>query len=165
MLQKFIFCLILVAFAHCAKSQSFFKPIPKVKATPVRASALRGIAATLAEPDVTFWAVRPIASAVTIFVDGTVEAAAGGGISYQNITQRASDGRNNVNYSISALVLAGGSVIPDKPGDITKFGLMVAALNNTIGFGYAISNRKDIVTNEKKWKGGLMVSWSFNFNN
>lgn len=164
MFKSISFIALFSSISLLTYSQSnFFKPIPKLKKqTAQNRSFLSPVSAT---GDLTFWAIRPIACAATIFVGGTVEAAAGAGISYQNITQRASDGRNYVNYAFSAVSLLGGSVVKDSPTDIEKFGLMVSALNNTVGLGPAASRIEDIVTGKKSWKIGLMVVWTYNFNN
>ena len=159
--KKFVM-LVLLSFSFlCGSAQSFFKPLPKT----LKTTQIKGRATTLAAASpASFWAIRPIASAVTMFIGDAVEAAAGGGISYQNITEQA-DGRFYVNYAFSALMLAGGSVTPSQPSDVGKFGLMVSALNNTIGVGYGISKQEDPVTHDKNWKGGLMIAWTVNFNN
>lgn len=172
--------LVLLGFSFCGYSQSnFFQPIHKIqKPSVVQQSIMQnGRRFAIVTPDATtgdtiFWALRPIVSSATIFVDGTVEVAAGGGFSYQNISQRYSDNRNYVNYAISALVMAGGSVIPKSPSDVEKLGVMVSALNNTVGIGWALSHRKYLpdpinpdLPVKKYWKGGFMVVWSYNFNN
>lgn len=162
-MKTFLVCL-LVFFSGAISAQNFFKPMPKlVKTLPANNRSL-GVAAAV--PDVTVFAFRPVASAVTLYIDGEVQAAAGGGISYQNITQRASDGRNYVNYAFNFVVLAGGAVTDNaNNADIQKFAFYISALNNSIGLGYGMSRQEDPITLKKKYKGGLAVVWTYNFNN
>lgn len=157
--MKLLFLAIFTLITGTITAQAFFKPIPK-QARRVGASAS-------ASGDVTLWAFRPVASAVTLYIDGDVQAAAGGGLSYQNITQRASDGRAYVNYAVNFVTLMGGAVSDNSTNsDITKFAIYLSALNNTVGLGYGLSRQEvDPLTNKKKWKGGLAVVWTYNFNN
>lgn len=161
-MKVFLF-IIAICFSVTLSAQSLFKPIPKL--TPASLKA-RSIVADAVTGDVTFFAVRPVMSAVSLYIDGDVQAAAGGGFSYQNITQKAVDGRSYVNYSFNFVVLAGGGISSqaDK-SDIGKFAGYVAALNNTVGIGYGMSRQQDPITLAKKWKGGLCVVWTYNFNN
>lgn len=159
--------LICILFCITLNAQNFFKPIPKFtkQRSNVPNRAVIGNAVAL-NGDSTFWSIRPIASAVTLYIDGDVQAAAGGGISYQNITQSATTGRNYVNYAASFVILAGGAVNSNaNSGDIEKFALFISALNNTVGLGYGLSRQEDPVTFKRKWKGGLAVVWTYNFNN
>lgn len=160
-LAKGFVVLVILSFSFlCGNAQNFFKPIPPKNKGIVSKKVARVVAA----PPSSFWAIRPIASAVTLFIDGATEAAAGVGISYQNISQDET-GRNYVNYSFNALALAGGSVVPNNPSTVGKFALMISALNGTVSAGYGFSNRIDPVTQKKKWKGGLALAWTVNFNN
>lgn len=152
---------IFIFISGAISAQNFFKPIPRIKTN----TTVRGAAAT-ATGEVTIWALRPVASAVTLYIDGDVQAAAGGGISFQNITQRASDGRSYVNYAANLVILAGGPVTDNaNKSDIQKAALYISALNNTVGLGYGIARQEDPFTLKKKWKGGLAVVWTYNFNN
>ncbi len=166
--MKFKLLLLFVIISGTLTAQNFFKPIPKVIVPkPVQ----RGLMANAVDTngDSTFFSLRPIVSAVNLYIDGDVQLAAGGGLSYQNITQRASDNRNYVNYSFNLIVAAGGSVTSDAPKNgIGKAALYIAALNNTIGLGYGISRQEiqvDPTVTKRKWKGGLAVVWTYNFNN
>ena len=153
-----------MSFSASAQNISFFKPIPKLTKSSTRPAFANAVAAN---GDSTFFALRPIVSAVTLYIDGDVQAAAGGGLSYQNITQRASDGRNYVNYAFNVIVAAGGSVTDDGPKNgIGKAAFYISALNNTVGAGYGISRQQiDPVTLKRKWRGGLAIVWTYNFNN
>lgn len=163
-MKVFLF-IISICLSCTLSAQNFFKPIPNLKSTP-SASFRKSVLADAETGDKTFFALRPVASAVTLYIDGDVQAAAGGGLSYQNITQSAVDGRSTVNYSVNLVVLAGGGISENPtPSSITKAALYVAALNNTIGVGYGISRQEDPVTLKKQWKGGLAIVWTVNFNN
>ena len=164
---KLLLLSLFVTLFISVDAQNFFKPIPRLQSAVQPQRSIRPLAAgiTAISGDSTFFALRPISSAVTIFTGGTTKVAAGVGLSYQNITQRASDGRNYVNYAASILALAGGSVIPNKPTDIASFGAMISALNNAIGAGYALQKVYNPATQKDEWKGGLMVAWTYNFNN
>ncbi len=161
--MKFLLFIIAICFSVTLNAQSFFKPIPKQHAS---ISRITGVLPDASTGDITFYALRPIASAVTLYIDGDVQAAAGGGISYQNITQKASDGRNYVNYAFNLIVAAGGTVTnTDNKSNIGKAVAYISALNNTVGLGYGISSYQDQATQKNKWKGGLAVVWTYNFNN
>lgn len=161
---KFLFAaLAIFALTATTQAQSFFKPIPKAKTATFKS---RGIVPDAGTSDITFFALRPVMSAVTLYIDGDVQAAAGGGVSYQNITQRGSDGRNYVNYAINLIAAAGGSVTGStEKSNIGKAAIYVSALNNTVGAGYGGSMYEDPVTKKNSWKGGLAIVWTYNFNN
>ncbi len=161
--MKFLLFIIAVCFSVTLNAQSFFKPIPKKQSTTLKA---KGVLPDAGTGDITFFAVRPVMSAVSLYIGGDVQAAAGGGFSYQNITQKAADGRSYVNYSANFVILAGGAISQqaDK-SDIEKFAFYIAALNNTVGVGYGMSHQVDPITLKKSWKGGLAVVWTYNFNN
>lgn len=158
--------LIMLAFSFCGNAQSFFKPVAsKVKVPTSKIKGIGAMATSTNEP--TFWMFRPSLIAATLFIGGTVEAAAGTGIAYQNITQKGDDARNYVNYDIGAYVLAGGSIVNPKQNnaDIEKFAIVVTALNGTVGLGYGFSRQENPLTLERKWKGGLALVWKVNLNN
>lgn len=158
-------CLLIITclfFTYALSAQNFFKPIAKIKTS----NNSKFVGTLAANGDITFWSLRPVASAVTLYIDGEVQAAAGGGISYQNITQNANTGRNYVNYAANFVVLAGGAVSGNaNKGDIEKFALYISALNNTVGLGFGVSRQENPETLKRKWKGGLAVVWTYNFNN
>lgn len=161
--MKFVLFIIAICFSVTLSAQNFFKPIKKF--TPATLQS-RGLIAEAETGDITFFALRPIAAAVSLYIEGDVQAAAGGGLSYQNITQRASDSRSYVNYSINLIIAAGGGVSENAtPSNIGKAAFYVAALNNTVGLGYGVSRQQDPVTLKKAWKGGLALVWTYNFNN
>ncbi len=152
--MKLLIIIISTFFSVAVSAQSFFAPIKRIK--PV---AGKGITVT-ASQEPTFWAFRPAAIGATLYIGGTVEAAGGAGIAYQNITQKLPDGRNYVNYDIGIYVLAGGPVTQEAPStDVEKFAIIASALNGTVGAGYAMSRQ------DGKWKGGLALVWKINFNN
>lgn len=170
-MKVLLFSLFIFISIGANAQYSLFKPIPKLaKAKTANGKAFM---ATSVAPngDSTFFALRPIVSAVNLYIDGDVQLAAGGGLSYQNITQRASDGRNYVNYAINLIIAAGGSVTSDAPKNgIGKAALFISALNNTVGLGGGISRQDKIdpldpLNPKRKWKGGLAVVWTYNFNN
>lgn len=154
--------LVMVLLSLCGISQNFFKPIGPV----AKAKQIRGIIATpVVEP--TFWSFRPSLLAATLFIGGTVEAAGGAGIAYQNITQKGPEARNYVNYDIGLYMLAGGSVVrvDSVKSDIEKIALVATALNGTVGLGYAFSRQQSPGNLERKWKSGLCLVWKINLNN
>lgn len=155
--------IIAICFSFVANAQNFFKPLPKYNKSTLQA---RGLVAEAETGDVTFWAIRPVASAVSLYIDGDVQALGGGGFSYQNITQRASDGRNYVNYSFNAVVGIGGAVTDSATkNNLAKAAIYIGALNNMVGLGVGTSRQTDPITLQKKWKFGLAVVWTYNFNN
>lgn len=161
--MKFVLSIIAICFSVTLSAQNFFKPIKKF--TPATLQS-RGLIAEAETGDATFWAIRPVASAVSLYIDGDVQALAGGGFSYQNITQRASDGRNYVNYSFNAIIGLGGAVSDSAvKNNIGKAAIYIGALNNMVGLGVGVSRQKDPITLQKKWKPGLAIVWTYNFNN
>lgn len=161
--------LILISFSLCGFSQSnFVKPIPKMPRISQRINNITGVLTNVVVAEPTFWMLRPAAIAGTLYVGGTVEAAAGVGIAYQNITQKGVEQRNYVNYDIGIYSLLGGSVVSSDSirSDIEKFVLAASALNGTIALGYGLSRQEvDPITQKRKWKGGLFLAWKINFNN
>ena len=164
--MKVLLFTLFVTLSIAANAQ-FFAPIAKKPRTQQRVNNITGAMATVTVAEPTFWMFRPAAIAGTLYVGGTVEAAAGAGIEYQNITQKGPDQRNYVNYGIGAYVLAGGSVVSadSSVADIEKFVVAASALNGTIAVGYGLSRQFDPIADKRKWRGGLFLAWKINFNN
>lgn len=164
--MKVLLFLLFVVITGTASAQFFgrLKPLaqPKQSRTVGRNIALSPV---VTATDSTFWGLRPIVTAATGFIGGTVKAMAGTGISYQNLTYNYATGKYYANYAISALVFAGGSVIPTKPTDVMSAGIMLSFLNNTVGVGAFGGNVASSPTDDKKFKIGFMTTYTINFNN
>jgi hypothetical protein len=138
MFQKIIFFFILVAFAHCARSQSFFSPLPKGKSTAAR-SIMAG--QDVVEPTQT--AFRPIVNVGSYLIGSPDNALlTGGGISYQKLQFNSATGKWTALWSINAL--AWGKVQLNGTSDTGTFlyGLAGGFLNNLVIVGAATDGKK-----------------------
>lgn len=149
-----LFLLVVLLFTIGGLSaQSFFKPVPKVKAqaSPI---TYRGILSTnnqlvispdqpLPVPgkDSSVNAFRPIANMVAYAEPGNI-LMAGAGLSYQHLNWNLTTQKWYCAWSVSAMGWAGGSVAPKTPADAVSYGVMFGVLNNQIMVGPAINSGK-----------------------
>ncbi len=132
---------------HFCCAQSFFKPVPKVKAAPMRYSVGNPFAApqtvlpASAAKDSTMNAFRPIANLAAYAEPGHI-LMAGAGFGLQHLKWDASTQKWYCEWSVSAMGWAGGSVAPATPAQIVSYGVMVGLFNNMVMVGPAINSGK-----------------------
>lgn len=169
--MKLLFSFLICILFSLSVSAQFFGRLDPLSLPKTVKKATNSLVfnATTTSLDSTFWGLRPIVTGATAYIGGTVKAMAGTGISYQNLTYTYpvgnTPGRYYCNYAISALVFAGGSVIPNKPTDIMSGGIMLSFLNNMLGTGICGGKVENPTTGEKKFKIGFMTTYTINFNN
>lgn len=129
-------------------SQSFFKPLPKVKPKQMaygstlypRLSA-PGVVTVDKNGDSLQNAFRPIVNIAAYAEPGHI-LMAGAGLSYQHLRFTQASQKWYCEWSISAVGWAGGSVAPHTPTDAVSYGIMFGAFNNLLMVGPAINAGK-----------------------
>lgn len=136
-------CVII----HNSMAQSFFKPVPKVKATAMRYNTGNPFAAprtalpAVAPKDSTMNAIRPILNVAAYAEPGNI-LMAGAGISYQHLRFDQPSQKWYCEWSVSGMGWAGGSVAPSTPAQAVSYGIMFGILNNMIMAGPALNGKK-----------------------
>ena len=141
-------CFLFVT--NVSFGQSFFKALPR----HVQVTHTNAVGARITPTDSIFIAFRPIANIAAMSFP-SFEVMAGAGIGFQNLDYNYATGHYYCNWSINAVMFAGGTVAPNKPTPALTYGLMVGFLNNVIMIGPGI--------NDGKLQG--IVSVGINFNN
>jgi len=137
-MSKIILLIGFTFFIHSAFAQSFFKALPKkqhVVTTNLRFSP------TVTATDSTFFAFRPEANIAALSVP-SFQAMAGAGFGVQNITYNFLTQRYYCNYSINAVMFAGGNIAPSVPTPTLTYAIMIGALNNMVMAGAGINGGK-----------------------
>lgn len=150
--MKYFFLLLIIACAGTASAQSFFKPLPKISKPAVNMRP--GFAARVNSTDSVFFSFRPIANIAALSVP-SFSAMAGAGFGIQNLDFNYATGRYYCNFSINAMMFAGGNIAPAVPTPTLTYALMLGALNNTVMAGVGINGGK----------AQFIVSIGINFNN
>jgi hypothetical protein len=137
-MRKVILFTVFTFLIHFSFAQSFFKPLPKrqhVVTTNLRFSP------TVTSTDSTFFAFRPEGNIAALSIP-SFQAMAGAGFGVQNITYNFLTQRYYCNYSINAVMFAGGNISPSVPTATLTYALMIGALNNMIMAGAGVNGGK-----------------------
>src|SRR5882724_799208 len=144
--MKKLLALLPLLFAVSCFSQSFFKPLPKVKSPQVQA---RKVTRAFIQPDQPLPvplvdsqvnAIRPIANLIAYAEPGHI-LMAGVGLSYQHLSWSVANQKWRCSWSISGMGWAGGSVAPKTPTEAVSYGIMAGFLNNMVMFGPAFNGK------------------------
>lgn len=148
-----LFAALLLTF-QISFGQSFFKPIPKVKAPTVSLFS-RVMGASLTPADSTINAIRPTA-AISAYAEPGNILMAGVGIAYQHLKYDYTNVRWQSQWSVGIYGFAGGSVAPQTPSDLISVGILAGFYNDLIRVG-PIYNMNG--------KFGAAISIGINFTN
>jgi hypothetical protein len=128
---KLMFLALFIG--NICMGQSFFKSLPKVHS---RLNEF-GPKATYVI-DSTFTGFRPIVTAAAYgYTSGQSSLFTGAGFSYEKDTWDVVNLKWKTNWSIAALVYAGGTFAPTSPQTVVAFGPSISFLNKLISVGAA----------------------------
>lgn len=151
LLLSTLFILIgLVGFG-----QSFFSRLPKIEQKPKL-----NFNPVVTSTDSSFFAVRPEASLLAYSLPNQ-NLQAGAGVSLQRLRYTYATQSYYVDYSVSLIGFAGGTLAPSSPSGVVSLGLLGGILNNTIQIGPAYNFSP--LANGHKWQ--VMAAIGINFNN
>lgn len=132
--MKYKLLLIVIIFSVSCSAQSPFKPLPRYGF-----SAYPRVSAVVTPTDSVFGAVRFITNIIAYAEPGN-QVEAGAGIGYQKLDYKYATGTYYCDWSISAMMWAGGTTAPTSPTNALAFGIMLGALNNLIMAGPSLNN-------------------------
>lgn len=151
-MKTLLLSILLICVAASCSAQSFFKPLPKHEREVVVTRP--GFAAKVSATDSVFFAFRPVANIAAISVP-SFSAMAGAGFGVQNLDYNFATQRYYCNFSINAVMFAGGNIAPATPTPTLTYAIMLGALNNTVMAGAGINGGK----------AQFIASIGINFNN
>lgn len=138
--MKKLLLFTFIATSFIGNCQAFLKPIPKVVVAQKETFGFRALALASAS-DSFINVIRPVASLLAYSQPGNI-LSAGAGVSYQHDVWDATANKWNCEWSVSAMMWAGGSIAPSTPSQAISYGIMFGVLNNLIQIGPALNGKK-----------------------
>jgi hypothetical protein len=154
-MRKLLLLTFMVACFFAGNAQSFFHRLPKLQEKPKI-----NLNPVVTSTDSTYFAIRPVASILAYSLPNQ-NLQAGAGISLQRLRYTFSTQTYYVDYSVSLIGFAGGTLAPSSPSGVVSIGLLAGILNNALQIGPAYNFSP--LANGHKWQ--IMAAIGINFNN